>query len=121
MFNFSTNKKKAPENLKGVLEQLKKLDKSFDDLSQDLKNLKEENKRNLRKVGLVRFNPFKELGGDQSFSVAVLDEEDNGFVITSHYGREANRVYAKPVNNGKSSNSLSNEEKEAINKAIENK
>jgi hypothetical protein len=69
-------------------------------------------------VGLVRFNPFGEVGGDQSFSIALLDSDHNGFVITSHYAREASRIYAKPVKNGKSTYALSEEEKGAIKEAI---
>jgi len=75
-------------------------------------------KKHVQKVGVVRFNPFKDIGGDQSFSIALLDEEDNGLVITSLYGREGNRVYAKPIEGGQSKYQLSDEEKEAISRAI---
>ena len=117
MFNFLKTclpvgrNKKEPADLKDVLERLKGLEEANEKLSRKLNN-------SLQKVGIVRFNPFKEIGGDQSFSIAVLDADNNGFVITSHYGRESNRVYAKPVGNGNSSYPLSKEEQEAINKAI---
>jgi len=71
----------------------------------------------VRKVGIIRFNPFKESGGDQSFSIALLDENDNGVVITSLYGRQDNKVFAKPVRNGKSKYLLSEEERRAIEEA----
>ena len=111
MFKLFKRNKKEPANLRDILERLKGLEESNEKLASKLNN-------SLQKVGIVRFNPFKETGGDQSFSVAVLDADNNGFVITSHYGRESNRVYAKPINNGASSYSLSKEEQEAINKAI---
>ena len=111
-------KQKEPQSLKEVLGILEKLAGDFKKVSQELAELKKNNKKNLQKVGVVRFNPFKEGGGDQSFSIAVLDALDNGFVITSLYSNAANRVYAKPIMNGASSYSLSQEEKEAINKAI---
>jgi hypothetical protein len=68
----------------------------------------------IQKLGIVRFNPFKEVGSDQSFSVAFLDDNDNGVVITSHYSREGNRVYGKPIKSGESGYSLSKEEIDAI-------
>ncbi len=97
---------------------MKKLEENYDNVSRELKEFKEKSKKDLRKVGIVRFSPFSEVGGDQSFSVALLDADDNGFVLTSHYLRESNRIYAKPVEKGASKYQLSKEEIEAINKAI---
>lgn len=74
--------------------------------------------KTIRHTGLVRFNPFSDAGGDQSFSLALLDDRKNGVVISSLYGREINRVYAKPIENGLSTYQLSAEEKEAIQRAI---
>ena len=68
---------------------------------------------------MVRFNPFSDVGGDQSFSLALLDKRNNGIVITSLYAREGSRVFGKPIENGLSPHSLSEEEKEAIKKAQE--
>ena len=118
MFNFFKKRKKEPENLEEVLSQFKKLENNFETLSQELENLKKESKFSVQKVGIVRFNPFSEVGSDQSFSIALLDSNDNGVVITSLYSREGNRVYGKPIKNGQSEYLLSAEEKEAIEKAI---
>lgn len=110
--------KKEPESPKEILEHLKKLEKNQEDISRELEELKEKGKKDLQKVGIVRFNPFQqESGGDQSFSIALLDANDDGVVLTSHYLRESNRVYAKPVIQGQSEYQLSEEEKNAINKA----
>jgi len=118
MFNFLKRKKKEPENFKEILSLFKNLEKNFQKLSQELENLKKESKFPIQKVGIVRFNPFSEVGGDQSFSIALLDGNDNGVVITSLYSREGNRVYGKPVKNGQSEYPLSQEEQGAIEKAI---
>ena len=67
-----------------------------------------------QKFAMVRYNPFRETGGDQSFSMALLDLRDNGIVITSIHGREVDRIYAKEIVNGKSKHNLSAEEVEAI-------
>ena len=118
MFNFFKKKKKEPKNFKEILLQFKNLEKSFNKISQELKNLKKDSNFSFQKIGMVRFNPFKEIGGDQSFSIALLDGNNNGIVITSLYTREGNRVYGKSIKGGLSEYSLSNEEKEAIKKAI---
>ncbi|MBI2041823.1 MAG: DUF4446 family protein [Candidatus Nealsonbacteria bacterium] len=118
MFKLFNKTKEDPKNMKEILGYLKKLEENFQNLSQELDALKEKNKKNLHKVGLVRFNPFPEVGGDQSFSVAVLDANDDGFVMTSHYLRELSRAYAKPIEKGTSRYQLSKEEIEAIARAM---
>ena len=118
MIKFFKKSKKEPVNLKEVLAYLKRLDDDVKGVTQNLTDFKKESRKNLQKVGVVRFNPFKEVGGDQSFSIAVLDADNNGFVITSLYSHEASRVYAKPIKNGASLYALSKEEQEALNKAM---
>jgi len=113
MFNFF-QKKKEPENLKELLSQFKDLKGDFEKISKELENLKEESKFSVQKVGIVRFNPFKDVGGNQSFSICLLDGNDDGMVVTSLYTKEGNRVYGKPIKAGISEYLLSEEEKEAI-------
>jgi len=72
----------------------------------------------IQRVGVVRFNPFKDVGGDQSFSIALLDKNNDGIVISSLYSREGTRVYAKPIKNGTSEYHLSEEEEKAIERAM---
>ncbi|HDZ54287.1 MAG TPA: DUF4446 family protein [Candidatus Nealsonbacteria bacterium] len=114
--------KKGEEDLEKLLaSQLKKLEEQEKDIkkiSEEISRLKGQSQKSFQKISLVRFNPFKNIGGDQSFSIALLDLGNNGFVITSIYSQEGNQVYAKSVNNGKSEYPLSEEEKEAIQKAI---
>jgi len=84
-------------------------------------NLENILSKTIQKTGIVRFNPFSDIGGNQSFAIALLDEKNNGFVISSLFVKEGNRVYAKAVKDGKSEHSLSNEEIEAIDRAISSK
>ncbi len=88
-------------------------------VSQNLDKIENTFQKTLQKVGLIRYNPFQELGGDQSFSLAVLDKNNDGFIITSHYNQQFNRIYIKQIFKGKSNRSLSKEEQEAIRKAID--
>ncbi len=113
MFNFK-KEKKEPKDLKEVLNQFKGLKEDFNKLSQEFNDLKENHQFTIQKIGLVRFNPFSEIGGDQSFSIALLDGNDDGLVITSFYTREGNRVYGKPIKQGNSQYALSKEENKAI-------
>lgn len=75
--------------------------------------------QSLQKVGVVRFNPFsgEGEGGDQSFAIAILDQQDNGFVVSSLHARTETRVYTKPISGGKSSYHLSEEEAKALSQA----
>lgn len=121
MLNFFRKKKKEPENLGEILTILRKLEEKVGGLSLELENLKKEIKFPIQKFAIVRFNPFSDIGSDQSFSIALLDGKNNGFVITSLYSREGNRIFAKPIEKGNSIYPLSKEEKEAIEKAIKSK
>lgn len=71
-----------------------------------------------QKISIVRFNPFGDTGGDQSFSLAVLDAHNSGYVLTSIHGRQGTRVYVKPVDFAKSKYGLSAEEQQALAQAI---
>lgn len=117
MFNLFKKKQKL-QNLKEVLDYLTNLNKKVEGISEEIKDLKEKNKFSFQKIGIIRFNPFSGIGSDQSFSIALLDGNDNGVIVTSIFAREENRVYAKPIKNGKSEYPLSQEEEKAISKAI---
>ncbi len=73
--------------------------------------------KSIQKIGIVRFNPFKETGGSQSFAIALIDQHKNGVVISSLYSRDRLNVFAKPVENGSSAYQLSDEEQQAITEA----
>jgi len=92
-------------------------EKSIAELTKKINEIELDGKLHVQKVGLIRFNPFKELGGDHSFSLAILDGEDNGVVITSLHTRDRTRVYMKAIKNKKSDPDLSEEEKKALVKA----
>lgn len=72
----------------------------------------------LQKVGVVRYSAFKDMGSDLSFALAILDEENTGIVLNGIYSSEVSNIYAKPVTKGKTTYTLSEEEREAIDIAI---
>jgi len=127
-FIWKTNKRIAKffngsnvKTVEKVLEyELKKMQKTEEDIKLLIGNMKWIEgvaRKSVSKVGVVRYNPFQEIGGEQSFSIALLDHSDNGVVISSLHAQDATRVYAKPVNSGKSDYQLTEEENEAIRKA----
>ena len=73
--------------------------------------------RAFQRVGLVRFNPFEDTGGNQSFALALLDAEGNGWVLSSLHARSGTRVYAKAIREGRADGALSDEEAAAIKQA----
>jgi hypothetical protein len=78
-------------------------------------NLSEEQKLAVQRIGVLRYNSLADNGGNLSFSIALLDAKNNGVVISSMHGRENNRIYAKPIVDGKSEFSLTDEEIQAVN------
>jgi len=114
---FKKEEEIDPKNLEEVFYQFKNLKKDFKKISAELENLKEKSKFSVQKVGVIRFNPFKNLGSNQSFSIALLDGNNDGVVITSFYSRDGNRVFGKPIKKGRSQHVLSEEEEKAIERA----
>lgn len=71
------------------------------------------------KINVTRYNPFGDIGGDQSFILTILDQNSSGVIVSSLHNRDVTRVYAKPIKNGEGDNiTLSKEEKLAIVKTI---
>jgi hypothetical protein len=110
------------ESLEAVLAShmasVRRVDHRLAELEGEYKRLKVTNSLASQKISIVRFNPFGDTGGDQSFSLAVLDANDSGYVLTSIHGRQGTRVYVKPVDFGKSKYTLSHEEQQALSQAI---
>ena len=75
----------------------------------------------IQKIGLVRYNAFKDVGSDLSFAIALLDRNDNGVVFNGLYGSESSNIFAKPIKEGTSKYQLSEEEKEALEIAAQSK
>ena len=115
-----TNKDDLVKVLKSLLEKQKNFDKTLSEFEKKLDSVVEEGYYHIQKVGLVRFNPFKETGGDHSFSLALLDKKDTGFVMTGLHTRDRTRVYIKDIERGKSTIKLSKEEEKSLGVALKN-
>jgi hypothetical protein len=107
------------KSLEGLIEKnvldIQALDQEIQEVFNFCNKLHKLTIRSIHKIGLIRFNPFGDIGGDQSFSVALLDGKDCGFIISSLHTKEGTRVYAKPIKDGESQKyQLTEEEKQAI-------
>lgn len=103
-----------PQALERLIERVEQTEERQHTLKEKVRLTDQTLKRLKGNVGVVRFNAFMNEGSDLSFSIAVIDDEETGFVLTSIYGRDESRVYAKPLEKGESIYNLTNEEKEAI-------
>jgi hypothetical protein len=106
------------ESLEGVLnwyfDAVGRVADDVDKLAGRTATLESLGPRALQRIGLVRFNPFEDTGGNQSFALALLDARDDGFVISSLHTRTGTRIYAKALSGGRADGALSDEETEAV-------
>jgi hypothetical protein len=107
------------ENLMQVLEEhfarIEGLEEAVKMVKKEIEGIKQEDLTHLQRVGLVRFNPFGDTGGNQSFALALLNDHGDGAVISSLHSRETTRIYGKPVKNfDESGFEFSAEEKQAV-------
>jgi hypothetical protein len=103
-----------------VLNSISAFEKDLLKTKRDLKNINMEGLDHLQKIELLRFNPYEDTGGDQSFALALLNNKGNGLVLTSLHARSGTRIFAKPIQEGKAENyKLSSEEELVVKKALE--
>lgn len=106
------------EILDGLIKRLDRDGERLGALSSLHRELEAVVRGSIQRVGMVRFNPFPDTGGDQSFAIALLDADGTGIVISSLHSRGDTRVFAKPVAEGRSRHALSDEEQDAIRRAL---
>lgn len=112
------NGKDIAEDLNNYIQRVEKVEEKEHEIENYCKNLDLHMTSCIQKIGMVRYSAFKDTGSDLSFALALLNEKNSGVVLNGIYSREMSNIYAKPVENGASSYTLSQEEKEAVAKAI---
>lgn len=115
--------KSGNRDIRKKFEEITEAVKSFKDRLSGLDNridkITDKGLQNIQRVELLRFNPYDDTGGDQSFVVCLLDGQGSGIVVTSLHARSGTRIFAKDINLGKSKYQLSKEEESVIKKAME--
>ncbi len=112
------NGKNIEEDLSTYMKKVIDVEEENKQIKKYCKNLKEQVEGCTQKIGIVRYSAFKDTGSDLSFALAMLDEKNDGVILNGIYSREMSNIYAKPIKNGQSQYTLSQEEQDAINKAI---
>jgi hypothetical protein len=109
------SKKTLEGVLTGMVKDIHMSKRQIAQLAERCATIEKEAQFHIQKIGLLRFNPFKDTGGDQSFILSLLDAKDTGVVITALYSRSGTRWYAKKVIEGKGAeHELSDDEKRAL-------
>lgn len=114
--NFNSN-----ENIENTFKEIKKMVNNVNEenkiIHANCKSLEKQLNECFQNIGIVKYDAFDDVGSKLSFAIALLDNKDNGFIINSVYGRSSSNVYAKRIENGNSTQTLSEEEIKALNKA----
>lgn len=113
-----TKKQDLKNILDVILAKIEKQEEETKFLHQRCEEIEKKGFKHLQKIGFLRFNPFSDTGGEQSFVLSLLDGEDNGIIVSSLHSRGATRIYAKPVKKGRGEDiKLSKEEEIVVKKA----
>jgi len=109
-------------NLEGMLNNYIQLSNKVSDENEEIKKyctvLNNKIEQCIQKVGIVRYSAYHDTGSDLSYAVALLNNKNSGIILNGIYSRETSNTYAKPVINGESTYTLSKEEEEALEKAV---
>ena len=110
--------KDISEILNNYMDRVINLEEALSETNVYCKQIDKRQKDCIQKIGIVRYNAYKDTGSDLSFALALLDDKNNGIVLNGIYSREMSNIYAKPILDGKSNYTMTDEEKEAVDKAI---
>ncbi len=118
-FMKGKNAASLEENVHGVFEDMKLLKTYEDKNKKDIRILYKNMERTFQKLGIVKYDAFNHMGGQLSFSLALLDENNDGFIINSVHSSEGCYSYTKEIKGGTSGISLGKEEQQALNIAMD--
>ena len=117
-FMRGKNAESLEERILEQIDEIKKLDLEDHSNKDAIKAINRTLQKTCQKMGLIRYDAFKGMGGQSSFAFAILDQSDNGILLNAIHSREGCYLYAKEIVNGQSGITLSKEEEEALKKAL---
>ncbi len=113
---------KDAENLADAIEenfkQMNEIQEDYEATKQDIDETLQRMKSTFHKIGIVKYDAFKEMGGNLSFTLCLLDDVNTGFILNTMHGRDSSYTYVKEIIKGEAYATLGEEEKEALEKAI---
>lgn len=111
------NKESIENTLKNYISMVNTVNEENKIINANYVNLERQLEKCIQKIGIVRYNAFDDVGSDLSFALAILDNDNNGIVLNAIYARTSSNIYAKPIENGSSKYTLSEEEIKAVSEA----
>ena len=117
-FMQGKNAKSLEDEIVGLFEDNKFIKNSVEKNKKDIKTLYSKFESAFQKIGIIRYDAFNQMGGKLSFSLALLDEKNNGFILNSVHSAEGCYSYTKEIKEGKCKISLGQEEEKALNIAM---
>lgn len=117
-FMTGSSAKSLENEIVALFEDNKFLRMSIEKNKKDINNLYKNMESTFQKLGIIKYDAFNQMGGKLSFCVALLDENNNGFIINSVHSTEGCYSYTKQIKNGESDIPLGNEEKQALDMAM---
>lgn len=123
-YNFFMGANSRPDSnletaIKEYINRAKEIDRKYTEVISCIEDIKSNLDKCIQKIGVVRYNPFSEMGGKLCFAIAIMDKDNNGIVLNGIHSRSGSYTYAKPIENAESPYTLSEEEKEAVHLALE--
>lgn len=119
-FMRGVNNKNLEELIFGYLDKIDEVKSNSEQMTSLYNDLDKRIKSCIQKISVVRYRAFDDVGSDLSFSIAILDENNNGVILTGIYGRQESTTYAKPIDKGISRYDLSQEEQQVLKEAMNN-
>lgn len=118
-FMLGKNANSLENDIIALFEDNKFIKSSIEKNKKDIKTLYHKFESSFQKIGIIRYDAFSQIGGKLSFCLALLDENDNGFILNSVHSTDGCYSYTKEIKNGECKNSLSEEEVEALYMAMD--
>lgn len=113
------NGENIEESLKEYIEKVEEVSLDNKEIIEYYQKLEQKGKKCMQKIGIVRYTAYEKMGSDLSFALAILDAANNGVVLNGIYSTEGSNIFAKPIQAGKSTYTLSSQEQEALQKAMQ--
>lgn len=120
-FMRGVDNKNLEQLITGYLDNIDKVKEETNTMKKEFDQLKLKSKKCIQKVSIIRYRAFEDVGSDLSFSVGILDGNNDGIVLTGIYGRDESTTYAKPIDKGMSRYELSEEENQVLQECINKK
>ena len=110
--------KSIEEDLENYMYRVERIEKQHAEILGNIKSIEYNMEGCFQKIGIVRYSAYKDTGSDLSFAIALLDNNNSGIILNGIYSRELSNIFAKPIEKGTCKYTLTDEEKKALEQAM---